>query len=188
MRKPWLIIVVVLVAFIGYIAFKQTSKEEKTSEITPTPTPVIQEEASPIVPLPVSEARINEQLKSYLPKIGQPAYSGQVFCAHHLYGFDEDQKNNLVKAYVWAYCEEYYQESGQLKMGFGVSEPVLVTMELKNGVLTAKSYKEPGNGSLYAPSIKEMFPENYATEAIVGYPVDQLKPSPQEQAEAYYDE
>ncbi len=188
MRKPWLIILVALVAFIGYIAFKQTNKEEKTSTITPTPTTVTQEEASPTVPLPVSETLINEQLKSYLPEIGQPGYNGQVFCAHHLYGFDEEKENNLVKAYAWAYCEEYYQENGQLKMGFGVSEPVLVIMELKEGVLTAKSYKEPGNGSLYAPSIKEMFPENYATKAIVGYQVDQLSPSPKEQAEAYYAE
>jgi len=188
MKKfAWLIFLLILVVFIGWVSVKQLSnKKTETSTELPTPTQPQEQNIQTTVPLPVSEALIEEQLKAYLPKIGQPAYNGQVFCAHYLYGFDENKENNLVKVYVWAYCEEYYQENGQLKMGFGVSEPVLVTMEAKDGALVAKSYKEPGNGSLYAPSIKEMFPEKYTQDAINGFSVDQLKPSPKEQAEAYY--
>ena len=193
MNKGVLVVIILLVLAGGAFATlkiiqNQTTKNESNKQTTEEITPSSSASQSPVVPLPVSEALIEEQLKAYLPKIGQPAYNGQVFCAHHLYGFDEDKENNLVKTYVWAYCEEYYQENGQLKMGFGVSEPVLVTMELKDGALVAKSYKEPGNGSLYAFSIKEMFPEKYTQDAINGFSVDQLKPSPKEQAEEYYAE
>lgn len=188
-RFVWIIFLLILVVFVGWVSVNQLKTQKtETSTKSPTPTQIQEETEETTVPQPVSESLINEQLQSFLPSIGELSYNGKLFCAHHLYGFDEDKENNQVKVYVWAYCEEYYQEGGQKKMGFGVSEPVLVTMELKDGVLTATSYKEPGNGSLYASSIKEMFPEKYATEAINGFTVAELKPSPKEQAEAFYNQ
>lgn len=189
----WLIIVLILAAFVGFVGFKQLAGQKTTTTpetISPQESSQEQEQTTePAAPLPVSEVLINEALAKYLPEnLLEPSYEGKVFCANHLYGYDEDQTTNLVKAYVWAYCEEYYQENGQLKMGSGVSEPVLVTLELQNGLLGVQGHREPGNGSLYAPSIKEMFPEDYASQAIKGYSVDQFEPSPLEQAEAYYAE
>ena len=193
MSKGALIVIILLVLATGAFATlkinqRQTIKNESNKQTTQEITPSSSVSQSPIVPLSVSEALINDQLKSYLPRILEPAYNGKVFCAYHLYGFDEDKSTNMVKAYVWAYCEEYYQQNGQLTMGSGVSEPVLVTLELQNGVLGVQGHQEPGNGSLYASSIKEMFPEKYFNEVIKGYQVDQFKPSPKEQAEEYYAE
>jgi len=182
------LIVIVLILILGLsavVAFKLTEGKkplEQTAKIIPT----ISE--SPIAPLPVSEALINEQLENYLSQVLETNYGGKVFCSHHLYGYDEEKPAGLVKAYVWAYCEEYYLENGKLKMGSGVSEPVLVTLELENGALMVKNHQPPRDGELYAPSIREMFPANYADEAIAGYPVNQLKPSPQEQAQAFYNQ
>jgi hypothetical protein len=185
-RFVWIIFLLILVVFVGWVSVNQLKTQKaETSTKSPTPTQ-IQEETT--VPQPVSESLINEQLQSFLPSIGELSYNGKLFCAHHLYGFNEDKENGQVKVYIWAYCEEYYLENNQLKMGFGVSEPVLATMELKDGGLVATSYREPGNGSLYASSIKEMFPEKYATEAINGFTVAELKPSPKEQAEAFYNQ
>jgi hypothetical protein len=188
-RFVWIAFLLILVIFVGWVSVKQlkTQKNETSTEsLASTQT---QEEAKETATPPVvSEVLIEEQLKTYLPSIGELSYNGKLFCTHHLYGFDEDKENNQIKVYVWAYCEEYYLENNQLKMGFGVSEPVLVTMETKDGALVATSYREPGNGSLYAPSIKEMFPEKYAQDAINGFSVDQLKPSPKEQAEAFYNQ
>lgn len=172
-----IIVLILIVALGGIVVFKL--------RITPPVKPPLNTE-SPIAPPPVSEALINEQLENYLPQVLETNYNGQVFCAHHLYGYDEEKATNMVKAYVWAYCEEYYLENGKLKMGSGVSEPVRVTLELQNGALKIQTHQEPREGELYAPSIREMFPANYADEAIQGYPVEQLKPSPEEKARAYF--
>jgi hypothetical protein len=193
MSKGALIVIILLVLAGGAFATlkitqNQTTNNESEKQTTEEITPSSSVSQSPVVPLPVSEALINDQLKSYLPRILEPAYNGKVFCSSHLYGFDENKSTNMVQAYVWAYCEEYFQENGQIKMGSGVSEPVLVTLELQNGILGVQGHQEPGNGSLYAPSIKEMFPEKYYNEVIKGYLVAQFKPSPKEQAEEYYAE
>ncbi len=182
-----IIVLILIVALGGVVAFKMIEKKpsEESNLVTPSAEQVTE---SPIAPLPVSEALINEQLENYLPQVLETNYNGQVFCAYHLYGYDEEKATNMVKAYVWAYCEEYYLENGKLKMGSGVSEPVLVTLELENGALMVKNHQPPRDGELYAPSIREMFPANYADEAIAGYPVNQLKPSPQEQAQAFYNQ
>lgn len=190
-KLPLIIIVLILILALGGLVAFKLIQGRKPSEETTTATP--QDEQStitenPIAPLPVSEALINEQLENYLPQILETNYGGKVFCSHHLYGYDEEKSTGLVKTYVWAYCEEYYLDNGQLKMGSGVSEPVLVTLELENGALMVKSHQPPRDGELYAPSIREMFPANYAEEAIAGYPVKQLKPSPQEQAQAFYNQ
>jgi hypothetical protein len=39
------------------------------------------------------------------------------------------------------------------------------------------------NGEGYADSVRAMFGEKWADEAISGYPVSELSPSPREQAE-----
>jgi len=174
-----IIVLILIVALGGIVVFKL--------RITSPAEPPLNTE-SPIAPPPVSEALINEQLENYLPQVLETNYNGQVFCAYHLYGYDEEKATNMVKAYVWAYCEEYYLDNGQLKMGSGVSEPLMVLLELQNGALMVKNHQPPRDGELYAPSIREMFPANYADEAIAGYPVDQLKPSPQEQAQAFYNQ
>jgi len=183
-------VLILILALGGIVAFKliqgRKPSEEATTATPQAEQPTIAE--SPIAPLPISEALINEQLENYLPQVLETNYGGKVFCNHHLYGYDEEKPAGLVSAYVWAYCEEYYLENGQLKMGSGVSEPVLVTLELQNGALTVKSHQPPRDGELYAPSIREMFPTNYAEEAIAGYPVGQLKPSPQEQAQSFYNQ
>ena len=186
-KLPLIIIVLILIlALGGIVAFKliQGRKpSEKTAIITPSAE---QPSENPIAPLPVSEALINEQLENYLPQVLETNYDGKVFCSHYLYGYDEEKPTGLVKTYVWAYCEEYYLENGKLKMGSGVSEPLMILLELQNGALMVKSHQEPRDGELFAPSVREMFPVNYAEEAIAGYPVVQLKPSPQEQAQAFY--
>jgi hypothetical protein len=187
-KLPLIIVVLILILALGGIVAFKLIQERKPSEKTAIITPSAEQPSeNPIAPLPVSEALINEQLENYLPQVLETNYNGQVFCTHHLYGYDEEKGTNMVKAYVWAYCEEYYLENGQLKMGSGVSEPVLVTLELENGALMVKSHQEPRDGELFAPSIREMFPANYAEEAIQGYPVEQLKPSPEEKASAYFE-
>jgi hypothetical protein len=91
-----------------------------------------------------------------------------------------------VFAYVWVYCEEYYKEGQSIKMGSGVSMPIKVLMELQNGKLGVQGHEAPEDGGGYAASIKAMFPDKYAAEAIAGFDVDKFSPSPKTQAEEYF--
>lgn len=194
MKKLVLIIIPLgLVAVIGgFYLLKQSSPQEETTgeqkiSVSPSPaeSPSITE--SPEAPLPVNEALINQQLDDYLPQeVLETNYNGRVFCSHHLYGYDKNKETGMISVYTWAYCEEYYLDNGELKMGSGGSFPVLVSMEVQNGVLGIHGHQVPKEGSLYAPSIREMFPEEYAEEAIAGYNIELFKPSPEEQAKAYY--
>lgn len=191
MKKLILIIVPLgLVLVIGGVLFlRQLGPQEEKAIEQESPSPVESPPMteSPEAPTPVSEALINQQLEDYLPQqVLEINYNGRVFCSHYLYGYDENKETGMIKAYVWAYCEEYYLDNGELKMGSGGSFPVLVSMEVQNGILGVHGHQVPKEGSLYAPSIREMFPEKYAEEAILGYDIELLKPSPKEQAQAYY--
>lgn len=136
---------------------------------------------------PINPASVNEALETYLPKriiVADPG--AHVFCSKHLYGYEENKNNAQVSVYVWAYCEEYFLKDDTVTMGQGVSFPVKVFLKVQNGKLIATSHEEPVDGYDYANSIRKMFPEDYAAEAVRGYDIAKFKPSPEEQAKTFY--
>jgi len=140
-----------------------------------------------VVPLAVNEDLIKETLKSSLSKVAlKPEYGGSVFCSNHLYGFDEDKDSKMISVYVWVYCEEYFKEAQDIKMGSGVSYPIKVAMEIQKGTLGIQGIEVPQDGEGYASSIRDMFPDQYETEAINGFDVALLYPTPKQQAGEYF--
>ncbi len=113
---------------------------------------------------------IEEEINKLLPKIliTSKNKNSKIFCSHYLYGWKRIE--NSVEAYIWAYCEEHFVKNGKVEMGEGISEPVKIVFDLKDGKLKFSSYMEPKEGSNYVPSIKEMFPENFAKLAINNQP------------------
>ena len=157
-----------------------TQKHTQKPSFSPTSTPFLE----------ITDELINEKIKTYLPShlITTTSDNGRVFCAHHLYGWKKDSKKGLIFAYIWAYCQEYYlDQKGKLEQGAGVSEPLKITLKIQNGVLEAQFHQEPQNGSLYVPSIKEMFPSEYATQAINNQPSSSpLKEEVESQARKWF--
>jgi hypothetical protein len=151
-----------------------------------------QQTSSPISPKTessfgeIGEALINQVLEEYLPSILKAAYGGKVFCSHYLYGYDQKEEKSEFYVYVWVNCEEYYKQGTNLKLGSGVSMPVRVSLASQNGKLVPQGYIEPENGEGYASSIKAMFPENYASDAILGYDVSKFPQSPGSQAKEFF--
>lgn len=115
-----------------------------------------------------------------------PEFGGKVFCSDKVFGFDSNVKEKIVYIYVYAYCEEYYIKNDKPVLGSGVSYPIKLIFKISKQILVYNSLVSPKNGSEYASSIKEMFPEKYATEAINGVDVLKLIPLPKTQAENYY--
>jgi|WetSurSiteA1Bulk_404760.scaffolds.fasta_scaffold02542_7 hypothetical protein len=181
-RKIILVLAVLIVAATAVYAFinkPQTDKTVDNENKTPSGT---QSESS--IPLPVTKATVEEAINKYpTTQLLKPEYGGKVFCSYYHYGFDEEKEKNMVYAYTWVYCEEYYKEGGNLKMGSGVSMPVKFALELQNGTLGVQGHEVPEDGEGYGASIRKMFKAEYATEAINGYDVSKFKITPKMQAE-----
>ena len=98
--------------------------------------------------------------------IFEPSFGGQVFCATEMLHLD--QQGTAIKAYVWAFCIEYFEEGPSLQMGTAVSEPLLVYMIEHEGRTLASGYAEPRDGTLYAEDIKRMFPDEAVSRMCLG--------------------
>lgn len=162
------IILFILLAFLGtgFIVYKNSKNNNQ---------------------IPPIEESLSEDLliEEYLNKnILKPEYEGKVFCSFYKYGSEE--KDNQIFYYLWAYCEEYYKKDNKVSMGSGVSMPVRLN-SIKNGnQIEIKNFEQPIDGEGYLGSIKNMFPENYATEAINGFDISTLSENPKEKAYKFF--
>jgi len=100
----------------------------------------------------------DEAIASFLKKsFIQPNFGGKIFSSYEVLGEKDMDGRKFI--YIWALCEEYYQEGGALKLGSGVSIPISLILysqdEKHNGVI---DYRVPGDGSNYGPDIKRIFP------------------------------
>lgn len=115
-----------------------------------------------VVAGPLNEDAITFLIHSYLPDnlIG-PGSGGQMYCAHEMYGWE--RAIDTAVAWLWAYCEEFGFEAEE---GSATSTPVAVHMaELPEGWVVS-FMEEPQMGSLYADSVREMFPPELADRAL----------------------
>lgn len=69
-------------------------------------------------------------------------------------------RNESFPLYVWVLCEEFVMENGELKVASGSSGPAKINYpnQLSYYDLSKFSYEAPGDGSLYAKDIKNIFP------------------------------
>jgi hypothetical protein len=62
------------------------------------------------VPGPLNEDGIAFLISCYLPDhIGEAGSGGDVFCAHEMYGWE--QQADTIAAWLWVYCEEFFMEA-----------------------------------------------------------------------------
>lgn len=80
-------------------------------------------------------------------------------CSHVLYGYSDKY------AYTWVYCSGYITKSdGTLEQGSAFSIPTRLTFMLPSYKILG--YDQPKDGSLYASSLQELFPEDFYEKAI----------------------
>ena len=92
-------------------------------------------------------------IKDYLVKsIISPNFGGEVFSAYSLLGRNEDQ------LYIWAYTQEFYEDSGDINRGTGRSGPLVLLVDDSDEMLLITEHKEPRDGSYYAEDITILFP------------------------------
>lgn len=86
---------------------------------------------------------------------------------HKILGIDKKGKNTIV--YMIVSYDQYSLENEVFKRVSGSAGPVVMTYKKnKNGEHILEKYKEPGDGTLYVPSIRKMFPPELQDKAING--------------------
>lgn len=128
----------------------------------------------------VSAAILNKNMERYLA--GECIGEG-----HTILGIEEEEYQ--VKVYLLATFGWYQFQDGNFvkNSGSGVIPTVMTFKREKDGAYLLNDYKTPQDGSLYNPSIKELFPEEF-WEICIFPPEDDinaLRNQEQEYAAAY---
>ena len=71
-------------------------------------------------------------------------------------------------------------------MGAGVSMPVRLNATKSGNEIKIQNFQQPVDGEGYSKSIKDMFPENIANEAINGFDISKLSENPKTKAYEFY--
>jgi hypothetical protein len=103
---------------------------------------------------PALEERINEYLAEQVAIIG---FGGEAYCAHDIMNAAQVKDGEL---YLWALCQEYYQEGELLKEGSGISLPVDLQIQGKDQKIMVMGHRIPRDGSYYGPDVRSIFPKS----------------------------
>jgi len=92
-------------------------------------------------------------IKDYLNNnIISPDFGGEVFSAYSLLGRNEEE------LYIWAYTQEFYEDSGDINRATGRSGPLVLLLDDLDEMLLITEHKKPRDGSYYTEDINKLFP------------------------------
>ena len=124
-----------------------------------------------------------ENIEDYLvTNIGISAFGGEVFCAYEPLKTEQGVEGTI---YIWALCLEYYLEQGSLIPGSGVSSPVALRIQEKNGHYEVIGHLVPRDGTYYGPDVRAIFPPG-AWSQIYYYRGSKLEEDTEMKARLYY--
>ena len=124
-----------------------------------------------------------ENIEDYLDTtIGISAFGGEVFCAYEPLKTEQGFEGTI---YIWALCLEYYLEQGSLMTGSGISLPVALRIQGKNGQYEVVGHLVPRDGTYYGPDVRSIFPPSIWSQ-IYDYRGSKLEEYTEVKARLYY--
>lgn len=85
-------------------------------------------------------------------------HGGYVFCACQILGVEEEKKDT-DQYYVWALCQEFYQDEGAVYPGEKLSMPVALTVQEKDTTYVVLEHQTPPQDSTkYWQGVADIFP------------------------------
>jgi hypothetical protein len=98
------------------------------------------------------------------------SYGGRFFCGLNVLGDIE----NPPRVYIWATCEEFYDNDGTATLGSAASLPAALRVAGAGSTTRVIGFAVPRSGSLYGPDVRRLFPHRLvATIFAGGHAVDQ---------------
>ena len=104
--------------------------------------------------------KMDEAISEYIiqNKTTSFAHTEKQFEVHKIYGTSES--NGILSIYMWSYMGGFNKSTGT-EVQAGQSVPAVIRLSEKNGKYTVIEYEEPLDGSMWLPSLEEMFPKKY---------------------------
>jgi hypothetical protein len=103
----------------------------------------------------------------------RPTNNGRVYCGVESLG----QSPDATALYDWIFCQEFYDDSGSLARGAGVSAPVLLQVRGAGAQTQIVAWHMPRDGSLYVPDVEQLFPPDIAREMLAHNSTARITPS-----------
>lgn len=100
----------------------------------------------------------SKEIEQYLAaNIGEESFAGVIFCAYDI--LDNQLQDDQYVLYLWALCQEFYQDHGQISRGTGISLPVAVVLQSQDNNFLIMEYSIPRDGPNYDNDLKTIFPD-----------------------------
>jgi hypothetical protein len=114
----------------------------------------------------VRELGIEDDVHSYLKEfVGISSFGDEVFCSFEVMGSEDNGQDRMV-LYLWSLCSELYVAGGEIQEGGGVSQPLVLVLDKKDGHYSVTEHREPERGPNYASSAKALFPPDYYSQVL----------------------
>ena len=97
-------------------------------------------------------------------------------CASILYGFDDKY------AYAWVYCSGFILKDSKLEQGTAFSIPTRLEYQQLN--FNIVNFKQPMDGSLYDPTLRQLFPKKFYDKHPSKTEMDKLEQEVRDKAKA----
>jgi hypothetical protein len=106
---------------------------------------------------------MNEIITNHIKKHYKNVYlpGDKQFEVHKVYGAKESR--DIISIYIYFVYKEFRKDEPTERSGHSL--PALVKLKKDKDTYKIIEYREPKDGSLYASSIKKMFPKEFAIQA-----------------------
>ena len=95
------------------------------------------------------------------------AFHGRIFCGVNILGASTDKS----KLFVWALCEEYYNDKGSARLGSSTGEALLVAVTGTGAGTQVLAIRVPRGGATYGKEIRSLFSAAAAQVVLSGQTV-----------------
>lgn len=152
-------------------------------KVMPHLVPRQQEQLKNPIPLHKFEDLLNHQLyiRSVLNKIDVENYINNhigsrnigrdLFSVYEV--LDTEEKDGLLKFYLWVRCSEYKNMNGDLQEGTGVSLPMVISVQNQGNNYKIINYETPTGTRHYEDEVKDLFPPQIHEEIFTFYRISQ---------------
>ncbi|HVE92701.1 MAG TPA: hypothetical protein VNE62_10470 [Actinomycetota bacterium] len=141
------LVALLCVAGIAVVSFGGRSRS------TPTPRPSPPQSSA-------DDVQLREPMKAYLEQTFAPPSPGaRSVCSLQQLG-DEDVRTGTVRAFLWAYCQEFVPRGSHAELGRTKALPVALTLRLEGEKYVVQSHEAPGQDEQYERDIRRIFPKS----------------------------
>ncbi len=166
------LLLLVLAGYAGYKSLPFIKSQLASTQITKlvsqtmpavTSTPAVTPSPTPSLKLDTADS---QTINSFLvASLGIKTHNlGRVYCAYKILNSGISRPRVI---YLWAICQEYYSNQGNIIPGSGISVPLTLVVTWNNSGLQIISHRIPRAGVNYQSDLKDIFPSDMVVNQLL---------------------